>query len=216
MNACAKPSSTCSPVTEEDRKAAYEHGASTYEKDVCSGEAWLGIDKARKALLHHARGKVLEVASGTGHNFDLYPSDCRITAADNCEAMAKICQSKSSPNVESIHVMDTADLKFLDQSFDTVVDTFGICSYEDPLASLQEMQRVCKVDGKILLLEHGRSWFTPLNWMLDRSAANHAKKWGCWWNRDIRDIVSKSGLQVVESKSYHLGTTHLVVAKRSI
>mmetsp|Transcript_3576 Transcript_3576/g.8773 ORF Transcript_3576/g.8773 Transcript_3576/m.8773 type:complete len:287 (+) Transcript_3576:89-949(+) len=215
MNAFSKPMPDGSSVTEEARKSAYEKGASTYEKDVCSGEAWLGIEKLRKELLQHADGMVLEVASGTGHNFNLYPSGCTITAVDNCAAMVKICQSKNSASVESIHVMDTANMTFSDQSFDTVVDTFGICSYEDPVTSLREMQRVCKKEGKILLLEHGRSWLAPLNWMLDGSAANHAKKWGCWWNRDIQEIVRQSGLQIVERKSYHLGTTHMVIAKRA-
>lgn len=56
----------------------------------------------------------------------------------------------------SVLEMDGHDLKFEDNSFDTVVDTFGLCSYNDPIKVLHEMKRVCKKDGKIILIEHGK------------------------------------------------------------
>jgi hypothetical protein len=100
--------------------------------------------------------------------------------------------------------------------FDTVVDTFGLCSFEDPVAALVAMQKVCKPGtGKVLLLEHGRSsWCTWLNdLVLDERAAEHAADWGCVWNRDIEGIVAKAGLEVVERSTYHFGTTYYIVAK---
>ena len=48
----------------------------------------------------------------------------------------------------------------------------GLCSYEDPVKALREMARVCKTEqqgGRLLLLEHGRSWLWPVNVLLDRS-----------------------------------------------
>lgn len=40
---------------------------------------------------------------------------------------------------------DAEHLRYGDSEFDTVVDTLGLCSCEDPRAVLKEMQRVCKV-----------------------------------------------------------------------
>lgn len=47
------------------------------------------------------------------------------------------------------------------------VDTFGLCSFEDPAVALKEMQRCCRPGGKVLLLEHGRSSWGWLNTILD-------------------------------------------------
>lgn len=46
-----------------------------------------------------------------------------------------------------------------------------------------------------------------------RSAAGHAKRWGCWWNRDMDAIVQASGLVVVEQEQHHFGTTYVFVLR---
>ena len=44
--------------------------------------------------------------------------------------------------------MDSCNLEYDDQIFDTVVDTFGMQSSYDPLKQYSEMKRVCKVKLK--------------------------------------------------------------------
>ena len=41
--------------------------------------------------------------------------------------------------------MDATDIEYDDAVFDTVVDTFGLQSSNDPLKQFAEMKRVCKV-----------------------------------------------------------------------
>jgi len=55
-----------------------------------------------------------------------------------------------------------------------------------------------------------RRWLSNI---LDKFAAPHAAKWGCYWNRDIPQIVRDAGLEIVESRTFHFGTTHYIVAK---
>merc|ERR1711871_1561484 len=98
-------------------------------------------------------------------------------------------------------------------SYDTVVDTFGLCSFEDPVKALLEMQRVCKDDGRILLLEHGVSHYDWLNKLLDSNSYRHAKRWGCWWNRPIENIVKEAGLKIESSSRWHFGTTYYYVCR---
>ncbi|OOF96598.1 hypothetical protein ASPCADRAFT_206771 [Aspergillus carbonarius ITEM 5010] len=92
--------------------------------------------------------------------------------------------------------------------YDTVVQTMGLCSMPDPAGTLRHLGTIVEPSrGEILLLEHGRSHYDWLNRVLDNLAPAHADRHGCWWNRDIGQIVRDSGLEVVEEKRWHFGTT---------
>jgi methyltransferase OMS1 len=101
--------------------------------------------------------------------------------------------------------------------YDTIVQTMGLCSADDPVALLKNLGKYVKEEeGRILLLEHGRGSSEWLNGVLDKFAENHAKKFGCWWNRDLEKIVRESGLEVVDMHSvwYHAGTTWWIELKK--
>jgi len=107
--------------------------------------------------------------------------------------------------------MDPAHLKFQDKSFDTVLDTYGLCSVDDPVAVLKEMQRVCKDDGKILLLEHGKSYYSWVNVLMD--AAIYFNVLGCKRNGDIASMVKESGMKLLEHDRIHIGSTYVYVGQ---
>jgi len=80
-----------------------------------------------------------------------------------------------------LRVADATRLPYANDSFDTVVDTFGLCSFDNLVSVLQEMARFCRKDtGIILLLEHGttESW-EGLARYLDRNAERRARNWVC-------------------------------------
>ncbi|MGR8933721.1 MAG: class I SAM-dependent methyltransferase [Gammaproteobacteria bacterium] len=101
-------------------------------------------------------GKVLEVGVGTGKNFAYYPSGAKITAIDFSTKMLAQARSKASRQQRPIdlRLMDVQQLEFPDDSFDTAVATFVFCSVPSPLQGLQEIRRVLKPGGRLLLLEH--------------------------------------------------------------
>ncbi|KAI0129436.1 hypothetical protein BJ170DRAFT_700713 [Xylariales sp. AK1849] len=83
------------------------------------------------------------------------------------------------------------------RKYDTIVQTFGLCSVRDPTLLIRNMAGMVQPEtGRILLLEHGRSWWDLVNGMLDRSALGHFERFGCWWNRDIETLVREAEKQI--------------------
>ncbi|KAI1768646.1 hypothetical protein GGR53DRAFT_384560 [Hypoxylon sp. FL1150] len=108
------------------------------------------------------------------------------------------------------------------QKYDTIIQTFGLCSVRDPILLLSNMaSRVRPETGRIVLLEHGRSWWGLVNGFLDRSAREHFERFGCWWNRDIEVVVRAAeravpGLEVLrlERPGWVTMGTHVLVEMR--
>ncbi|KAI1630350.1 hypothetical protein EDD37DRAFT_619308 [Exophiala viscosa] len=67
--------------------------------------------------------------------------------------------------------------------------------------------------GKILLLEHGRSYYNIINRFLDGNAKMHAHRYGCWNNKDIDQVIEDSGLEIESKRRYHFGTTYEYVLR---
>ncbi|AET38720.1 putative RNA methyltransferase Ecym_3223 [Eremothecium cymbalariae DBVPG len=98
--------------------------------------------------------------------------------------------------------------------YDTIIQSFGLCSHYDPVKALQNFATLLKPGGRIVLLEHGRGTYDFINKILDARAVKRVETWGCRWNLDIGEILDDSGLEIVEEKRTHLGTTWCIVAKR--
>jgi methyltransferase OMS1 len=208
-------------VENPKRTEQFQKVASGYDDKIGRDEFTMGINFLRRSLLYfHAAGTVLEVGAGTGRNLGYYPTSVdRVLLTDSSDQMLARAKKKikslgkEKPKFACLQG-DSGSLDFPDHCFDTVVDTFGLCSYDDPVAVLKEMSRVCKPEGKILLLEHGRSksWGF-ITQHLDKNAERHAKNWGCVWNRDLDDILERSGLQLERLRIFHFGTTYYMVCK---
>jgi methyltransferase OMS1 len=88
--------------------------------------------------------------------------------------------------------------------YDTVIQTFGLCSVSDPQRLVRNLIQAAKPGtGRVILVEHGQGTWKALNWWLDRYATDHFQKYGCWWNRDIETIIRKAvadlpGVEIVE------------------
>ena len=210
-------------VQDPRRVEQFQRVADTYDEMIGRDEFAMGINLMRRALLYfHAKGTVLEVGAGTGRNLKFYPSNVdRVLLMDSSDQMLARARRKirelnyERPKFACLEG-DSSTLNFADNTFETIVDTFGLCSYDDPTAVLKEMSRVCKPEGKILLLEHGRSkswdWISKY---LDKHAERHAKNWGCIWNRDLDQILKESGLEIDILHTWHFGTSYYVVCKPS-
>ena len=224
-------------ISEEDRLKLFDDGAFAYDDDIGTDEIVMGLTLIRRWLVYGVKGQILEVGAGTARNLDYYDPSVDLVLIDACPKMVQRAEYKATTRIlgatkkydnttkqEEVGLqegkgatlvmqMDAASLKFKSNIFDAVVDTFGLCSYEDPIHVLNEMSRVCKDNGYILLMEHGKSSYDWLNKLLDQNAEKHVKRWGCEWNKDIESILAHANVEIVKSYRIHFGTTYIIVAK---
>ena len=103
------------------------------------------------------------------------------------------------------------------EGFDTIVQTMGICSTPDPVGTLRHLGSLLNPStGRLLLLEHGKGSYDWINWILDKDAARHADKFGCWFNRDVGKVLEESGLVVEKCQRpywWNFGTVWVVEAR---
>ena len=198
-------------ATEIARK--YDSIAVRYDRAEWIAERLL-FKRLRRGIFSRARGDVLEVAAGTGCNLEYYPPDCRVTAIDISEGMLDIARQRANELGKAVdfRLMDGAALDFADDCFDTVTTSLSTCTFPDPLVVLREMRRVCKPDGRILLLEHGRSSVQLFGRLQDRLADRQAGAFGCHWNREPRQLIEQAGLRLVSDRTHLFGVVHVVEA----
>ncbi|KAG2234557.1 hypothetical protein INT48_000460 [Thamnidium elegans] len=139
-------------------------------------------------------GLLRQVSTGTGRNFSYYKPD-QVTSAtftDRHEPMLDQAKEKFESYRDKFHhaFFKTASVEEKhSKKYDTIVDTFGLCSCQDPVEALVQLADQCKsTESRVLLLEHGRSHYDWLNRLLDTNLDKHVKQWGCWWNRDIMGL----------------------------
>ncbi len=132
-----------------------------YDPFLWLGEQ-LGMKRHRRAVLGHARGRVLEIGAGTGLNVPHYPTEIdELILAEPDAAMQRRLARRANGR-GTVVTAAGEDLPLADASVDTVVSTLVLCTVDDPAATLREIRRVLRPDGQLLLIEHVRSHSRPL------------------------------------------------------
>ncbi|CQR47319.1 Demethylmenaquinone methyltransferase [Paraliobacillus sp. PM-2] len=182
----------------ETIKKRYNRVSKVYDSmDVMIKESW------RKELLENIKGNVLEVGIGTGANLPFYSNHVHLTGIDFSSGMLMHAKQKVDKLTLSYPLklmeMNAQQMDFLDNTFDYVVATCVYCSVPDPVKGLREMRRVCKPDGKIILLEHMRSDNEIVGKLMDVLNPITVKMWGANINRRTMDNIKKAGL-IIDQK----------------
>lgn len=194
----------------------YNQKAERYDRSMrLSGI--LGLDRIRQEIFKRARGRVLEIGGGTGKNLPYYPKNIELTVTDLSSSMLDVAKERAnSYNMKvSFEVMDAEKLTYPDQDFDTVASSLSLCTISYPIIALNEMRRVCKKDGKILLFEHGKSSWHLIARLQDYYTRCYEQKNGCHWNRDPQKLCQDVGLNKFTIKRMFFGILYLIEADNS-
>ena len=155
--------------------------------------------RIRSELLKGASGKVLELGSGTGINFPLYDNVDQVIAIEPSQPMIDRSLIKKKLAVVPIEIVNVSaeNLPFEDCTFDTVVATLVFCTIPNVEKAINEVIRVCKPEGKILLFEHVKMENAALSKMQESLTPFWKKVCdGCCLNRETLKAFSNQGLEI--------------------
>jgi ubiquinone/menaquinone biosynthesis C-methylase UbiE len=181
----------------------YDRMAFVYDLMEAPIERWK-FSGWRSLLRQRIQGeRALEVGVGTGKNLPYYPENVKITAIDFSPKMLAKARKRARQMgiIVELLEMDVQHLEFSDHFFETIFATFVFCSVPDPVAGLRELRRVCKPDGRLLLLEHMRPERPVMGFIFDILNPIIVCMTGANINRNTMDNIRQAGWKVeVEEK----------------
>tara|TARA_B100000035_G_scaffold258636_1_gene229021 strand:+ start:698 stop:1321 length:624 start_codon:yes stop_codon:yes gene_type:complete len=170
------------------------------------------INYQREKIVPLAEGTVLDVGIGSGLNIPyynkskikyLYGLDPSIELLNLAKPLAK----KNELEIEFLECGAEA-IPLPNDSIDTVVITYTLCTIPDTQLSNEEIMRVLKPNGKLLFCEHGLApdinvvkWQKRINPIWNKIAG------GCNLNRDIPNLIRSSGFKILNMEEMYLPST---------
>ncbi len=116
--------------------------------------------KWRRELWSRVEGPaVLEAGAGTGLNIPFYKPEFEVTLLDSNRSYLDLARERACANQLEVKLVigDIQNMAFSAGSFDTAATTFLFCQLDSPVQGLQELYRVLRPGGQLLLLEHVRT-----------------------------------------------------------
>lgn len=171
-----------------------------------------GLLEWRLWLVRGARGRTLDIGTGTGRNLPFYRDGTRAVALDPDRALLHRARRRAR-GIPLVAARAEA-LPFRDGTFDTVVSGLVFCSVADPMAGLGEVRRVLAPGGTVRMLEHVRSNSRLGGWWQD--TIQPAWTWcagGCHPNRDTESNVRAARLEIAPDSYRARGTMRRFTAR---
>ncbi|MGE0159342.1 MAG: class I SAM-dependent methyltransferase [Gemmatimonadales bacterium] len=159
------------------------------------------IAKQRAKVIPFARGRVLEIGIGSGLNLPFYDAARveRLLGLDPSPQMRRMAAKAAARAAFDVDFVSTSseEIALDDESVDTVVTTYTLCTIPDAVRALRETARVLKPGGRLLFCEHGlapdasvRRWQHRANTWWGRIGG------GCNLDRDIPALLKDGGFRV--------------------
>lgn len=166
----------------------------------------------RRLVVPEASGEVLEIGVGSGLNAPLY-NPAKVTKLWALEPSVAM-REKAADRFAALQIpyqwldLPGEQLPLPDQSVDTVVLTFTLCTIPEPLTALAQIYRVLKADGTLLFCEHGLAPDADIaRWQRRVNPFWRPLAGGCNLHRPIDQLLTESGFTLAELQTGYLPKT---------
>jgi ubiquinone/menaquinone biosynthesis C-methylase UbiE len=161
------------------------------------------IRRQRQKILGRAKGAVLEIGMGSGHNLPLYdPGRIHLVWALEPNARMRTLAAPKAKQVSfEVRFLDLPgeQIPLADESVDTVVTTYTLCTIPDVAVALGQMRRVLKPGGELVFLEHGDAAHENVRRWQRRIERGWKRIFGgCHLTRPIPRLIEQAGFRILD------------------
>ena len=166
------------------------------------------VGEMREAACAGLTGRVLEIGFGSGLNVRWYPPEVTsVTAIEPSDLGWELSERRRARTALPIARagLDGQRLDLPDDSHDSALVTFSLCTIPDPRLALREARRVVRAGGRLHVLEHGLAPDEGVRrWQRRMEPVQRAVAGGCHLTRDIPSLVEETGWRIEDSEQAYL------------
>lgn len=161
----------------------------------------------RQRVCAELTGRVVEIGFGSGHNVPYYPAAVtRIDAVEPADLGWRLASKRLA--VATVPVqrsgLDGQLLPFDDDSFDSALSTWTLCTIPDATAALREVRRVLRTGAELHFVEHGRAPDdSVLRWQRRLEPLQKRLAGGCHLTRPVRDLLTGAGFKILTLDEFY-------------
>jgi ubiquinone/menaquinone biosynthesis C-methylase UbiE len=164
-------------------------------------------DERRARVCAGLAGEVVEIGFGSGHNVPFYPTAVeRVAAVEPADLGWKLAAGRVAASAVPIERagLDGQKLPFDEDSFDSAVSTWTMCTIPDLPAALAEVRRVLRPGGTLHFVEHGLAPDADVvRWQRRLEPIQKRVFGGCHLTRDISQHLTDAGFTLVEVDRFY-------------
>lgn len=165
--------------------------------------------RQREKIVHRAYGDVLEIGFGGGLNLAHYDADKvrKVFGLEPSEGMRASARARIDASRLDVELIDLPgeEIPLDDNSVDSVLITYTLCTIPDAVTALRGMRRVLKPRGHLFFCEHGKApdasvhkWQQRANPLWRRIAG------GCNMDRDIPTLLREGGFMIEDDNRMYI------------
>jgi ubiquinone/menaquinone biosynthesis C-methylase UbiE len=161
----------------------------------------------RQRVCEGLHGEVVEIGFGSGLNVPHYPPAVTgVAAIEPADVGWKLAQKRIAASTVPVRRtgLDGQSLPLPDDSCDSAISTWTLCTIPDAAAALQEVRRVLKPGGKLCFVEHGLAPDEKVQRLQHRLEPLQKRLFGgCHLTRKIADLLEEGGFTITEADVFY-------------